>query len=77
MIAGANVIRMDGKAFQPLKKGFAKDQLLKLPRLDLEHHQVFLVDENKEHRIDSEEGIELLNGMEFPTTMVFEFKKKP
>jgi hypothetical protein len=60
------VIHIDGKAFQPLKKILAKDQLLELAGLDPKQHQIFLIDnKSREHRIDSEEGLELQDGMEF------------
>lgn len=60
------MIHIDGRAFQPLKKILAKDQLLELAGLDPERHEIVLIDgEGKAHQIDSDEGLELQDGMEF------------
>jgi hypothetical protein len=59
-------IQIGDRTFHPSKKILAKDQLLELAGLDPKQYQVFLVDvKNKEHRIDSDEGIELKDGMKF------------
>lgn len=60
------IIHINGSTYQPLKKILAKDQLLELAGLDPKRHQIFLVDiEGREHQIDSDEGLELKDGMEF------------
>ncbi len=60
------MIRIDGKAFQPPKKILAKDQLLDLAGLDPKQYEIILIDgEGKAHPIDSDEGLELQDGMEF------------
>ncbi len=60
------MIHIDGKAFQPLKKILAKDQLLELAGLDPKRHEIVLIDsEGKAHQIDGDEGLELQDGMEF------------
>ena len=60
------MIHIDGKAFQPLKKILAKDQLLELAGLDPELHEIVLIDsEGKAHQIEGDEGLELQDGMEF------------
>ena len=60
------MIRIDGKAFQPPKKILAKDQLLELAGLDPKQYEIILIDgEGKAHTIDSDEGLELQDGMEF------------
>lgn len=60
------MIHIDGKAFQPLKKILAKDQLLELAGLDPKRHEIVLIDsEGKARQIDGDEGLELQDGMEF------------
>jgi len=60
------MIHIDGRAFQPLKKILAKDQLLELAGLDPERHEIVLIDsDGNAHRIDGDEGLELQDGMEF------------
>ena len=60
------MIHIDGKAFQPLKKILAKDQLLELAGLDPKRHEIVLIDsEGKARQIDGDEGVELQDGMEF------------
>jgi hypothetical protein len=59
-------IHIDGRAFQPLKKVLAKDQLLELAGLDPQLNEIILIDrEGNGHIIDGEEGLELQDGMEF------------
>ena len=49
------MIHIDGKAFQPLKKILAKDQLLELAGLDPKRHEIVLIDgEGKAHQIDGD-----------------------
>jgi hypothetical protein len=60
------MIHIDGKAFQPSTKILAKDQLLELAGLDPKQYEIVLIDgEGKAHQIDSDEGLELQDGMEF------------
>ena len=60
------MIHIDGKAFQPLKKILAKDQLLELAGVDPKRHEIVLIDsEGKARQIDGDEGLELQDGMEF------------
>lgn len=60
------MIHIDGKAFQPPTKILAKDQLLELAGLDPKQYEIVLIDgEGKAHQLDSDEGLELQDGMEF------------
>lgn len=59
-------IHIDGRAFQPLKKVLAKDQLLELAGLDPKQNEIILIGrDGGAHRIDGDEGLELQDGMEF------------
>jgi hypothetical protein len=59
-------IHIDGRAFQPLKKVLAKDQLLELAGLDPKQNEIILISrDGSAHRIDGDEGLELQDGMEF------------
>lgn len=60
------IIHIDGRAFQPLKKVLARDQLLELAGLDPEQNEIILIErDGNGHRIDGDEGLELQDGMEF------------
>ena len=60
------IIHIDGKAFQPPNRILSKDQLLELAGLDPKEYEIVLIDgEGNGHQIDSDEGLELQDGMEF------------
>ncbi len=60
------LIHIDGKTLQPPKNILTKDELLEMVDLDPKRNEIVLITKQGEaHPIDSAEGLELQDGMEF------------
>jgi hypothetical protein len=60
---------IDGKQVLAPKKILTGGQLLEIVGLSTDNHNVYAVfGRNKSHQVDSREGIEVQNGMNFVTT---------